>query len=331
MITCNNVIILKADQDDKPNYYCYLNNTVQPVEIISETKLTMDYTFATDGKSFNIIRDHFPIVFERLCTRGSVFARMTPDQKEFLIEELQELGMKIPFCLFVKFFFSISQFFFKTEFAGYYVAMCGDGANDCGALKAAHAGISLSEAEASVASPFTSKQPNISCVPELIREGRAALVTSFGIFKYMAGYSLTQYASVIILYEIDSNLTDLQFLWIDLFLITGAYIYIYFFLNISVKSIFVFFSLVFAFFFGMTRAYEGELAKRPPNNSLIHFIPIMSIVLQLININLFQIFSLKLTLNQNEWFVPFNSSNPGYDNTIAEDDFINSTIEVKEV
>ena len=186
--------------------------------------------------------------------------------------------------------------------------MCGDGANDCGALKAAHAGISLSEAEASVASPFTSKQPNISCVPELIREGRAALVTSFGIFKYMAGYSLTQYASVIILYEIDSNLTDLQFLFIDLFLIT-----------------------VFAFFFGMTRAYEGELAKRPPNNSLIHFIPIMSIVLQLININLFQIFSLKLTLSQKEWFVPFNSSNPGYKNTMAEDDFINSTIEVKEV
>ena len=127
-------------------------------------------------------------------------------------------------------FFKFTIFFLKSGFSGYYVAMCGDGANDCGALKAAHAGISLSEAEASVASPFTSKQPNISCVPELIREGRAALVTSFGIFKYMAGYSLTQYASVIILYEIDSNLTDLQFLWIDLFLITGIVIYIYIFL-----------------------------------------------------------------------------------------------------
>lgn len=51
----------------------------------------------------------------------------------------------------------------------YYVGMCGDGANDCGALKMAHAGISLSEAEASVASPFTSKIPNIECVPNVIR------------------------------------------------------------------------------------------------------------------------------------------------------------------
>lgn len=78
--------------------------------------------------------------------------------------------------------------------------MCGDGANDCGALKTAHTGISLSEAEASVASPFTAKDQHIGCVPVTIREGRCGLVTSYGIFKYMATYSLTQFTSVCVLY-----------------------------------------------------------------------------------------------------------------------------------
>ena len=52
-------------------------------------------------------------------------------------------------------------------------------------LKAAHAGISLSEAEASVASTFTSKTPNISCVPTVIRylinDYRRLLGLGFGL------------------------------------------------------------------------------------------------------------------------------------------------------
>ena len=115
--------------------------------------------------------------------------------------------------------------------------MCGDGANDCGALKAAHVGVSLSEAEASVAAPFTSAVPNISCIPSLVREGRlditsflfskyiiviprCALVTSFGVFKYMALYSMIQFASVLILYSNKTNLGDTQFLYIDLVITT---------------------------------------------------------------------------------------------------------------
>ena len=37
-----------------------------------------------------------------------------------------------------------------------YCSMCGDGANDCIALKASDVGLSLSSAEASIAAPFTS-------------------------------------------------------------------------------------------------------------------------------------------------------------------------------
>lgn len=44
----------------------------------------------------------------------------------------------------------------------------------------------------------------------IIREGRAALVTSFGVFKYMAGYSLTQFITIMQLYWLNTNLTDVQ-------------------------------------------------------------------------------------------------------------------------
>ncbi|XP_052213328.1 polyamine-transporting ATPase 13A3-like isoform X2 [Dreissena polymorpha] len=204
---------------------------------ISEVHISVDggssrVRFAMTGRSWEVLRQHFPDILHKLVVRGVVFARMSPDQKAQLVECLQDLG--------------------------YYVAMCGDGANDCGALKMAHTGISLSEAEASVASPFTSKQPNIMCVPTVIREGRAALVTSFGIFKYMACYSLTQFVSVILLYHVNSNLTDFEFLYIDLALL----------LTLSVT-------------YGRTEAYP-TLVRDPPQLSLTSPAPILSIILQMV-------------------------------------------------
>jgi cation-transporting ATPase 13A3/4/5 len=70
------------------------------------------------------------------------------------------------------------------------VCMVGDGANDCGAMKQADAGLALTESEASVSAPFTSRVMNISAVVLLIRNGRAALATNFQCFKFMALYSL---------------------------------------------------------------------------------------------------------------------------------------------
>jgi len=102
-----------------------------------------------------------------ILRKARVYARMSPDDKAALIEQIQE----------------------KLEVNA---GMCGDGANDCGALKVAAVGISLSEAEASIAAPFTSKVQNISCVVDLLREGKAAITTSFQAFKFIELYSIIQ-------------------------------------------------------------------------------------------------------------------------------------------
>lgn len=53
------------------------------------------------------------------------------------------------------------------------------------ALKRAHGGISLSELEASVASPFTSRTPNISCVPSLIRLVLSLQENEYKVWKWI--------------------------------------------------------------------------------------------------------------------------------------------------
>ncbi|KAF6107574.1 ATPase cation transporting 13A2 [Phyllostomus discolor] len=131
---------------------------------------------ALSGSTFGVLVKYFPKLLPKVLVQGTVFARMAPEQKTELVCELQKLQ--------------------------YCVGMCGDGANDCGALKAADVGISLSQAEASVVSPFTSSMASIECVPMVIREGRCSLDTSFSVFKYMALYSLTQFVSVLILYTL---------------------------------------------------------------------------------------------------------------------------------
>ncbi|KAF2790819.1 hypothetical protein K505DRAFT_281902 [Melanomma pulvis-pyrius CBS 109.77] len=193
-------------------------NTLKPLPppVESDASLPYDisnlrnYSLAVSGDVFRWIIDFASEkVLREMLVCGQVFARMSPDEKHELVEKLQSID--------------------------YCCGFCGDGANDCGALKAADVGISLSEAEASVAAPFTSRVFDISCVPQVIKEGRAALVTSFSCFKYMSLYSAIQFTSVSFLYASASNLGDFQFLFIDLLLIlpiaifmgwSGAYPYL---------------------------------------------------------------------------------------------------------
>ncbi|KAJ1720971.1 hypothetical protein LPJ53_004447 [Coemansia erecta] len=177
-----------------------------------------NYCVAVTGEVFRYVMDSADaLTVGRMLMRGAVYARMSPDEKAELVERLQAIG--------------------------YCAGFCGDGANDCGALRAADVGLSLSEAEASVAAPFTSHSTDIQCVLEVIREGRAALVTSFSCFKYMALYSIIQFASVSMLYRFGGGLGDFQFLYIDLFIIVPL-----------------------AVFMGRTPAFGRIAPKRPTAN-----------------------------------------------------------------
>ena len=44
-----------------------------------------DIHFAIDGATFNIIKEYFPEEAKKIWVKGTVFARMSPDQKESLI------------------------------------------------------------------------------------------------------------------------------------------------------------------------------------------------------------------------------------------------------
>ncbi|KAM9299549.1 polyamine-transporting ATPase 13A2 [Gastrophryne carolinensis] len=228
------------------------------------------YCFALNGKSFAALADYFPDMVPKVLIHATIFARMSPDQKTQLVRNFQELD--------------------------YCVGMCGDGANDCGALKAADVGVSLSDSEASVASPFTSKLNNIQCVPIIIREGRCSLETSFQVFKYMAMYSLTQFITVVLLYTVDTNLGDFQFLLFDLVITTTV-----------------------AILMGMTGP-ASELGLRRPLGTLISISVLGSLVLHTLLILLLQLLTYFLTTSQ-PWFQPVNVTSPtkyhlpNYENT----------------
>ncbi|MEQ2258220.1 hypothetical protein XENORESO_011758 [Xenotaenia resolanae] len=253
-----NVIIADAVPPKDSHPACitwrYMDNPARTARGSQTAHINMEedmYHFAVNGRAFAVITEHFPQLIQKLALRSTVFARMSPDQKTQLVEILQGID--------------------------YIVGMCGDGANDCGALKRAHSGISLSELEASVASPFTSSVSNISCVPNLVREGRAALITSFCVFKFMALYSIIQYISVILLYWILSNLGDFQFLFIDLVII-----------------------LIIAFTMSLNPAWKELVRQRPPS-SLISGPLLCSVLTQILNCLAFQVLAFYL-VQQQSWY-----------------------------
>ncbi|CAB0031132.1 unnamed protein product [Trichogramma brassicae] len=225
---------------------CRINSSSSLECLLSESS-----KIAVSGQTWDFVHKYRRDLLLPIYRYGVVFARMRSEQKKQLIVELAKIG--------------------------HHVAMCGDGANDCAALRAAHIGISLSDAEISVASPFVSKQPDIGCIPMIVSEGRAALTTSFGLFKYIFAMNFVQFSSALILYSSqDIIFNDFEWTFIDVFLVFAAEI-----------------------LFGDTEA-APQLSKQLPDYNLLSFKSVASFCCQVVALTSFQLYAFCMVRRQ-DW------------------------------
>ncbi|CAI5756413.1 unnamed protein product [Candida verbasci] len=262
--TSDQVFVPVFDNKEQSLFWQELNDAENRLDLFEVNSCKLAIT--GDVFKFLLTEIKNPELTQKILMNCDIFARMSPDEKHELVEQLQKID--------------------------YTVGFCGDGANDCGALKAADVGISLSEAEASVAAPFTSRIFEITCVLDIIKEGRSSLVTSFSCFRYMSLYSAIQFISVTILYKKGTNLGDFQFLYIDLFLI-----------------------LPLAIFMSWSKPFDKLIVKRPTANLVSPkiLIPLICHILVLL---IFQVF-LWLWVKKEPWYI---KPIPGSDDAVKSSD-----------
>ena len=241
-----NVCFSRREGDDKEDY-------LPIAELANQSSYELQNDVAITGEALSKLIESRSALIESWIMKTRIFARIKPDQKTWIIN------------------FLISK--------GKYVAMCGDGTNDCGALKAAHVGLAFSDAEASIVAPFTSAYKKVEDVIVLIRHGRCALETCFLGFKYMTLYPLMQLAIVASLHRLQVTLGNNQFLFDDLFVVTGL--------------------AVLAMYHGPS----AQLRSGRPGDSLFEKEILSSIIGQLVIFFVFFGINYVLSVNQS-WFCP---------------------------
>lgn len=104
------------------NAFCTFSVRTLGIEYTQFPKLTTDHkavhplnhpqvAIAVSGRDFGLIRAHLPDEYQRLILGAAVFARMGPDQKAQLIEDLKAVGLVV----FRPWFLSLSAFRFPAS------------------------------------------------------------------------------------------------------------------------------------------------------------------------------------------------------------------------
>lgn len=164
---------------------------------------------------------------------------------------------------------------------GAVTGMCGDGGNDCGALRIAHVGVSLSDTEASVVSPFTSQKRTITAVIDMCKEGRCSLATSFASLKFLVMYGLIGSGLRFAMYSNAVFISEWCFVFCDGFVLVGLS-------------------------YGIAMASPRKmLGKQRPTSSLIGPTTVLSLLGQEVIHVCFLILGMSYLTSQS-WYCPFN-------------------------
>lgn len=81
----------KLVEEKKHIAYGNEDNYINIREEVSDNSKEGSYHFALNGKSFQVISQHFSSLLPKILMNGTIFARMSPGQKSSLVEEFQKL------------------------------------------------------------------------------------------------------------------------------------------------------------------------------------------------------------------------------------------------
>lgn len=201
---------------------------------------------AITGKGLQALqRTQSQSVVNAVVRFSKIFARMKPYDKKYVVEtlstmkEFQVLNLDdhvrpvgetnwSPLTSFRRFLATYTSIGSGTQSAedqqavldtidNFEVLFCGDGANDMIALRAATVGVSLCDAETSVAAPITSKMQTPSAVIEVLKQGRCSLITAYVLILFNIMYGIIQLFMACELYAYGLKAGDYLYLIQDLF------------------------------------------------------------------------------------------------------------------